>query len=113
MKEIKTYNKATILIASRFQGLRHEQTTLIKTLITLADPTTGIVSNTTYQDLCDLLTVNAAPGRKESGTPSKQTIRNYIKSIERECGDYFKITSEGQTLKFLFPEIPKIFNKVF
>ena len=113
MEEIIKYNKERRNLENKFLGLRNEQTTLIKSLITLADPMTGIVSDITYSDIAQLLKVNPAPGRKDSGSPSKQTIRNYIKSIERECGEYFKVISEGQTLKFLFPEIPKVFSKLF
>jgi hypothetical protein len=107
------YHKERLGIESSFIGLRDGCASLIKSLITLADPLTGIVSDISYYDLARIITVNPAPGRKESGVPSKQTIRNYINSIERECGEHFKIISEGQTLKFLFPEIPKIFNKLF
>lgn len=96
-----------------FKGLPYAHGALIKSLILLADPKTGIVSGITYSDLCDLLAVNPAPGRKESGTPTKQTIRNYIKSIERDCGAYFKVISDGQTLRFLFPELPKIFRDAY
>ncbi len=107
------YNKARIEVESVFSGLPHAHTTLIKSLITLANPVTGIVSDITYNDLTKIASVNLAPGRKDGGTPSKQTIRNYIKSIERECGEYFKVISEGQKLQFLFPELPKIYNEVF
>lgn len=96
-----------------FKGLPYANLVLIKSLVSAADPLTGIVTGLSYHDLASLLTVNPAPGRKDTGTPSKQTIRNYIKAIERECGDYFKVISEGQNLQFLFPEIPKIFSKVF
>ncbi len=113
MNFFEQYKQVRINIENRFQGLRHEQASLIKSLITLADPANGVVSNISYQDLAGILTVNPSPGRKISGTPSKQTIRNYIKSIEKEYGDYFQIISEGQSLKFYFPEIPKLFSPVF
>ena len=112
MWEVIKFNKARQLVESRFNGLPYAQLTLINLLITSADFQTGVVSNITYYDLCRLLTIKPAPGRKGSGVPSKQSIRNYIKSIERECGDYFKVITEGQTLKFLFPELPKIFEKI-
>lgn len=110
MNEIIRYNKARIDIENRFLGLRYEHTTLIKSLITRADPSTGVVSDITYNELARILTIHPAPGRKDSGTPTKQTIRNYIKCIERECGEYFQIISEDQKLQFLFSELPKIFK---
>lgn len=112
MRKIEQYNKAIIEIESPFINISYAQALLAKSLITRADPTTGVVSDISYQDLANLLTINPAPGRKNSGTPTKQTIRNYIKSIERECGEYFKVISEGQNLQFLFPELPKVFSKI-
>ena len=109
---IRNYYLARIEIESKFHGIPHVHSLLIRNLIALADLQTGIVQGITYNELCCSLTIHPAPGRKESGTPSKQTIRNYIKSIERECGEYFKVISEGQTLKFLFPEIPRVFSKL-
>ena len=112
MWELNKYNKARLLIESRFKGLPHSHSSLIKSIISLADPSTGIVKDICWGELSLILVITPAPGRKNAGTPSKQTIRNYIKSIVRECGDYFKVISEGQSLQFLFPEIPKIFNKL-
>ncbi|MFT4058920.1 MAG: hypothetical protein QM652_05165 [Legionella sp.] len=112
MWEVIKYNKARQLIESRFKGIPHPHSTLIKSLLSLADPFTGIAKDISYIDLAKILTVKKAPGRKDSGTPTKQTIRNYIKSIEHECGDHFKVISEGQSLQFLFPDLPKIFNKI-
>ena len=113
MWEVIKYNEARQLIESWFKGLPHAHSTLIKSIVSLADPSTGIVKNTSYSELSLILAINPAPGRKDSGTPSKQTIRNYIKSIERECGDYFKVISKGQNLQFLFPELPKVFSEIF
>ena len=113
MNNLEQYNKGRREIEKPFIGLPDGSPSLIKSLITLANPLTGIVSDISYHELAKLLTINPAPGRKESGTPTKQTIRNYIKSIERECGEYFKVISEGQKLQFLFPELPKIFSKFF
>lgn len=113
LQAVVDYHKERAKIESLFIGLPDGSASLIKSLITLADPLTGIVSNISHHELAKLLTINPAPGRKESGTPTKQTIRNYIKSIERECGEYFKVISEGQKLQFLFPELPKVFNKIF
>lgn len=113
MKQIKKYNEARQAIESRFVGLPHAHASLIKSLINMVDSTSGIVSDISYADLSQLLAIEPAPGRKNTGTPNKQTIRNYIKSIERDCGAYFKVISDGQTLRFLFPELPKIFSDVF
>ncbi|HHX8430817.1 TPA: hypothetical protein ACVO1V_002920 [Legionella pneumophila] len=113
LQEVVRFNKARLEVERPFSGFPYGPALLIKSLINLADPATGTVYDVSYHDLAKLIEINPAPGRKESGTPSKQTIRNYIKSIERECGEYFRVISEGQTLKFLFPELPKIFSKVF
>jgi hypothetical protein len=108
---IDEYNKAIIKISTLFAGLPYPHALLIRSLITLADPTTGIVSNISYCDLANLLTVTKAPGRKGNGTLTKRIIRNYIQSIEQECGDYFKVITEGQKFQFLFPGLPKILNE--
>lgn len=113
LQSVKCFNKARIEIERPFLGLPYGPLLLIKSLINLADPGTGIVNNISYLELTKLIEINPAPGRKESGTPTKQTIRNYIKAIERECGDCFKVISEGQSLKLLFPELPTIFSKFF
>jgi hypothetical protein len=110
---INKYNRYLNDIESPFKGLVYGPLLIIKLLITRADPTTGIVYSVSYHELAKLLTITPAPGRKDAGTPTKQTIRNWIKSIERECGDYFKVISEGQKLQFFFPEMPKIFKEVF
>lgn len=113
LQAVVCFNKARIDVERPFIGFPYGPALLIKSLINLADPATGIVYDVSYHDIAKLIEINPAPGRKESGTPSKQTIRNYIKSIERECGEYFKVVSEGQSLKFLFPQLPKIFSKIF
>ena len=113
MQGIDRYNKYICEIERVFIGQPYASILIIKSLIILADSSTGIVNNISYNELASLLTINPAPVRKNSGTPTKQTIRNYIKSIERECGEYFKVISEGQKLQFYFPELPKIFNKIF
>jgi len=86
---------------------------MIGWLITRSNPTTGIVENITYNDLASLLTVDAAPGRKDSGTPQKQTIRSYLRTIESKCGDHFKVISVGQSLQIQFPTLPQIYAKHF
>ena len=113
LEAIVSFNKARLDVERPFIGCPYGPALLIKSLINLADPETGIVCDVSYHDLAKLLEINPAPGRKESGTPSKQTIRNYVKSIERECGEHFKVISKGQSLKFLFPELPKAFSKIF
>lgn len=113
MQGIDCYNKYINEIEKAFIGLPHASLLIVKSLITLADSSTGLVKNITYAELAKLLTVTPVPGRKNSGTPTKQTIRNYIKSIENACKNYFEIKTEGQELQFLFPELPKIFNKFF
>ena len=113
MNGFEKYKQGQIDLEKPFRGLPYALVLLARSLITLADPSTGIVSNISYQELAQILTVNPVPGRKDSGTPTKQTIRNWINSIERECGEYFKVISEGQTLKFLFPELPKILSTIF
>jgi len=110
---IEKYNNAMLELESPFIGQPHGPLLLIKLLIMLANPKTGIVNDISYNELAKKLTVKSAPGRKDSGTPTKQTIRNYIKSIERECGEYFEVISEGHNLQFLFPKLPKIFNDAF
>jgi len=111
--EIVLYNKARKVIEDRFHGLTHTHTTLIKSLITLADPDTGIVSGVTYHDLCKLLTVDPSPGRKGVGMPQKQTIRSYLRTIEDNAPDDFKLITQGQKLKIQFLNLPKIYAHFF
>ncbi len=113
LQAVLRFNKARLHVERPFIGFPYGPALLIKSLINLADPATGIVDDISYHELAKLIEINPAPGRKESGTPSKQTIRNYIKSIEKERGEYFKVVSEGQSLKFLFPQLPKVFNEIF
>jgi len=105
----KRYNQSRLAIEAKFSGLPHTHTTLIKSMITLADPATGIVSNISYNYLGKLLTVNSAPGRKDTGTPEKPVIRSYLRTIEKQCGEHFEILSEHQQLKFRFPHLPAIY----
>ena len=113
MNNIKQYNNVRIEIESRFTGLRHTHIAMISWLITRASSETGVVENITHSDLASLLTVNAAPGRKDSGTPQKQTIRSYLRTIQSQCGDHFKIISDGQSLKIQFPTLPAIYASHF
>ncbi|HFE7176593.1 TPA: Vir protein [Legionella anisa] len=109
MNYFEPYKQARINIENRFKGLLHAHTTLIKSLITLANPLTGIVTGITYRDIADLLTISKAPGRTGSGAPQKETIRSYLRSIEKQCPEDFKVISEGQKLQFQFPKLPKIY----
>jgi len=113
LNNIENYNKARLEIESRFLGLRHEHTTLIKSLITRADPDTGIVENISYRDLSIILAVDHAPGRKGAGIPQKQTIRSYLRTIAESCAAEFKIISQGQKLKCQFLNLPKIYAHFF
>lgn len=100
-------------VEAPFMGQPYGPLLLIKKLISLADPDTGLVTDISYTELAVSLTINPSPGRKDSGRPTKETIRNYAKSLERACPDYFKIISIGQKLRFKFSELPQIFKKYF
>lgn len=102
MDLIKQYNEARLKYERRYEGLPHCYTTLLKTLLSMADPKTGVVKGVTYHELAETLSVAAAPGRKQCGIPEKQTIRNYIKAIQKACSDDFKVISEGQELRIAF-----------
>lgn len=113
VKEIEQYNKARREIESHFKGLPHAHTTLIKSLINVADPITGIILGVSYHDLSMLLTIDQANGRIDSGTPKKETIRSYLRSIEKQCHSDFQVISEGQKLQFKFPNLPSIYASYF
>ena len=113
MNNIKNYNQARLELESRFDGLPHTHTTLIKSLISRADPITGLVEGLNYRDLADILKVDHAPGRKGCGTPQKQTIRSYLRTIEDNCSDNFRLISFGQKIKFQFIQMPKIYTYFF
>lgn len=91
-----------------FAGITYMARAIMPLLLARANPKSGIVDGLTYGDLQKLLYVRPAPGRKESGMPTKQTIRNLIKSIERECPEHFRVITEGQSLRFLFPTMSTI-----
>ena len=110
---IEKYNKARIELELQFHGLPYPHTTLIKSIISLADPMTGIIESITYNDIANLLTINTAPGRQNSGVPQKQIIRSYFRTIEQCCTKSFQIISEGQSLKIKFPTLPKIYSSYF
>lgn len=77
MNYLACYNKARLEIESAFNGLPHVHTTLIKSLITRADPETGIVENLSYREIAEFLAIYHAPGRRGAGIPKKETIRSY------------------------------------
>lgn len=109
---VNEYRNAIREIESPFKGLPYGSLILIKELISLADPKTGIVTNISYNELAVLLAIKPSPGRKNSGAPTKQTIRNHIKSLEKEFYEFFKVISDGQKLQFLFPEVPRIIGEL-
>ncbi|STX84892.1 Legionella vir region protein LvrA [Legionella donaldsonii] len=96
-------------IEAIFNGLPHVHTTLIKSLITLANPETGVVENLSYRDLAILLSVHHAPGRRGAGIPKKETIRSYFRTIAENHPDDFRLISQGQKLKCHFPKMPAIY----
>jgi len=108
---IEQYHLARVEIESRFFGLPHAHFTLISRLLSRANPCTGIIDNLTYNDLADLLTVTAAPGRKDSGRPTKSTVRSMLRTIEAACEKDFKIISEGQKLMIQIRALPAIYAK--
>ncbi|HAT3818836.1 TPA: Vir protein [Legionella pneumophila] len=110
--DVELYINARKQIEKKFQLLPYGPRLIIYELLNLANPFTGIVSDISYRDLSRSLEIKTAPGRINSGVPSKQTIRNFIKSIEHECGEYFQVITEGQNLKFIFPEVPKIYDQL-
>ena len=110
---IENINHARVELESRFSGLPHAHTTLIKSLISRADPETGLVEGLNYRDLADILVVDHAPGRRGCGTPQKQTIRSYLRTIEENCGEDFRLISFGQKIKFHFLQMPKIYAYFF
>lgn len=105
--DVELYINARKQIEKKFQLLPYGPRLIIYELLNLANPLTGIVSDISYRNLSESLEIKTAPGRINSGVPSKQTIRNFIKSIEHECSEYFQVITEGQNLKFIFPEVPK------
>ena len=110
---IEQYNKMRVEFESYFKDIPLVPRLLAYALITRANLTAGTVENITYRDLAVLLTVSQASGRKDAGTPQKQTIRSYLRTIETQCGDHFKIISDGQSLKFHFPTLPAIYASHF
>lgn len=110
---ITKFNEARREIEACFLGLPYVHISLVNSLLSRVNPQTGVVENVTYGDLADLLTVNAAPGRKDTGTPQKQTIRSYLRTIEAQCSEHFKVIREGQSLQIKFQRLPAIYASYF
>jgi hypothetical protein len=113
VKQIEKYNNARLEIESCFTGLPHAHTTLMKSLITRANPSTGMVENLSYRDLAMLLSIDHVPGRKGAGIPKKETIRSYLRTIAENFPDSFKMITQGQKLKCQFTTLPKIYARFF
>lgn len=113
MEFIRTFNKARKEIEIKFQGLPHAHASLIKSLLNYADPQTGMIEGLSCRDLCLLLAVDPACGRKGSGIPKIETIRSYLRTISSTFPADFKIVSVGQKLKLQFPSLPALFENYF
>ncbi|MBA2710140.1 MAG: Vir protein [Tatlockia sp.] len=109
MEDIKQYNRAREAIEHSFQGLPYTSSKLIQLLITRADPATGIVEDLSSRDLAILMAVDHAPGRKGAGIPKIETIRSYLRTIQKSCPNDFKLISVGQKLKVQFINMPQIY----
>ena len=110
---VKYNNNARREVEYCFRGLSPAPGYLAILLSTRANPITGTVENITYRELALLLTVDAASGRKDSGVPQKHTIRSYLRTIETQCSEHFKIISDGQSLKIQFLTLPAIYASHF
>ena len=113
VKNIQNYNQARLEIESRFAGLTHAHRCLVSAMINRANPSTGVVEGLSYRDLAVLLAIDHAPGRKGAGTPQKETIRSYLRTIAETCSENFRLISQGQKLKCQFIHLPKIFAYFF
>ena len=108
---IERYHLARIEVESRFVGLPYIHVALISRLLSRANPNNGIIDHFTYHDLGLLLTVAAAPGRKDAGSPTKSTLRSILRTIESACRNDFKVVSEGSQLIIQFTTLPQIYAK--
>jgi len=114
--DIKAFRVISLIrknIEIRFQGLPHAHSSLIKSLLNYADPQTGMIEGLSCRDLCLLLTVDPACGRKGSGIPKIETIRSYLRTIASNFPHDFKVVSAGQKLKLQFPTLPALFENYF
>lgn len=112
MNQIQSFILVRQRIEKEFYGLPHFHFSIVCTLLSYSDIYTGNVEGLSYKDLSLLLSVKSRSGRKVTTPITKQTVRNAIITIERECGDHFKVVTEGQNLKFQFPELPKLLTMI-
>ena len=109
LQELEKYNDARLKIESYFNGLPHAPASLIKSLINMANPVTGLVVDISWWQLSKLMEVEKRPGRKNAGVPKKERVREYINTIINQCGLYFEIVTVGQKLQFKFTNMPEIY----
>lgn len=107
------YNIFRSKIDAIFIGLGHTHRLIASLLITKANTSNGIVKNTSYQEIEKQLKVVSVSGRKKSSAISKQTIRSYLRTIEKFCPEHFQVASESQQLIIKFPTLPSIYAECF
>lgn len=107
------YNIFRSKVDAIFIGLGHTHRLIISLLISKANSASGIVKNTSYQEIENLLKVDSVPGRKKPTSIYKQTIRSYLRTIEKFCPEHFQVASEGQQLIIKFPTLPSIYAECF
>jgi hypothetical protein len=110
MEFIKILNNVRKEIEIKFQGLPHAHASLIKSLLNYADPQTGMIEGLSCRDLCLLLVVDPACGRKGAGIPKIETIRSYLRTIASNFPEDFKVVSVGQKLKLQFISLPALYQ---
>jgi hypothetical protein len=113
MMIFEQYNIFRSKIDAIFIGLGHTHRLIASLLITKASTSNGIVKNTSYQEIEKQLKVVSVSGRKKSSAISKQTIRSYLRTIEKFCPEHFQVASEGQQLIIKFPTLPSIYAECF
>lgn len=113
MMIFEQYNIFRSKIDAIFIGLGHTHRLIASLLITKANTSNGIVKNTSYQEIEKQLKVVSVSGRKKSSAISKQTIRSYLRTIEKFCPEHFQVASEGQQLIIKFPTLPSIYAECF
>ena len=113
MVEIAQYNQARLEIEARFKGLPHACASIVKSLITIANPITGMVSDLSWSELCRLIEIEKRPGRKNGGIPTKEVVREYVNTIIQQCGAEFRLATVGQKLQFQFINMPAIYATYF
>lgn len=93
-----------------FSGLPYAHIVLVHALLNRTDINTGIVKNISYQKLVSFLKVDPMSGRRKTDPISRQTIRSYLRTIEKFCPEHFKTINDGQHLIIKFPTLPVIFS---